>query len=185
MANGAEPLTITCAQFKAQIKEICDVLGQGLEDHNRGTLLVNERIVETCFVRAESTVALFNTDDGINYYREAGLLSYWLAKLKPLFVFGEHTDNETQLVNEHTALIFAWNTIDVAHEEVFENPDFASLVDPCRELQAINYRNVEAMSERIANSLRYQVKAAGALPTLLEALFFLPVDDFAAWDSLK
>lgn len=179
------PLSISMESFSEHFNEICQGLASGLERSGHGQVLINGHIVETCYERACSSVPLFNTDTGINYYREAGVLAYWVAKLKPVFVWGDHEDENIQSVNEYIALLVAETIILSAHEEILADPQFEDIAESCRQLQAINLRNTEAMFQRIVNALRYQVKAAGSLPTLLEALYFIPVDDYAAWDRVR
>lgn len=49
------------------------------------TIYINKAIVHEILARSRSTVTLFDkSGDDINHYKEAGILCYWIRKLKPV-----------------------------------------------------------------------------------------------------
>lgn len=155
------------------------------EDNSKPNLGYNIAVLEQCYLRAQATTAIFQCDDGINYYREAGLYCYWLRKLKPFFVRREAVLKVARSnINEIIAYYVAVSVIEIAHKDAFNKLEQRSdeKLSENKECLLKNYKKAHRLEDRIINSLRYHVYSAGSIPTMLEASFGLPLDDEFAYD---
>ncbi len=182
------------------ITSVADVINEilnsevGLRANYPNAKIESQKLVlGECYRGAQSVADVFSTNGGLNYYRESGLYCYWLRKLKPFNLKDIPSNNLTgteSLINEFIAYYYAMSMIATAQAQAFdeirdkkleinENNIDAFLANNERLMNA-NYKKNEMMELRIINSFRYHPYSFGSIPMLLEAMFSLPLDEYAA-----
>ena len=150
-------------------------------------------VLEQCYERASVTAGMFNQPKGINYYKEAAQFCYWLRKLKPFMIVrvnerdagAELSERETN-VNEYVAYFFASHLIGSAHRVTIGQMLEKGQIERARSNQKARQYNMMRgleMESRVASSLRYFVYSSGSLPMLLEAMYWLPLDEEFAYHN--
>lgn len=150
------------------------------------TVVTDINTLEQCYIRSEVTAGLFNSEGGINYYREAGQYCYWIRKLKPFTGLHDSEDSVSigNRLSEYIAYFVAAEVIRMSHEwalEALKSADRIEFHNENVELNELNNSASERLEPRIIGSLRYHVHSSGSLPALLESVYRLPLDEEFAY----
>ncbi|MEO0680806.1 MAG: hypothetical protein AAF192_10355 [Pseudomonadota bacterium] len=145
-------------------------------------------ILSEVHVRASGAHQIFPLPNGLNYYKEAGVVCYWITKLKPFRIIVPEECNsilEDKLnrfpINECIALHVATKLIRDCHEHALNLLHSASEVKENTAVMIANHEKLKKMDKDIVNSLRYFIFSSGSMPLILEAILRVPLDDDAAF----
>lgn len=151
---------------------------------------ISRAVLTECYYRALNTAHIFSLPGGLNYFKEAGLLCYWLRKLKPFrILLDESMDTETlsQLstfpINECISLYVSIDIIRFSHHVALESIENAAEKEINLDAINSNFARLRKMEREVVLSLRYFVFSGGSIPLILEALLRIPLDDQFAFDQ--
>jgi len=160
-------------------RAICDVTEEQLVGSLECSIERSEYVLDECFVRAERTkgVLIDVTKEGatLNHYKEAGLMCYWIKRLKPYsldkFDYQQAEDEKKNRLNqfplnEYLAFVCAQNYIFCMQLELAEMSESVITVEKIKE----NQNKIVDMEVPIARSLRYHNYSVGSTTSLLQSL---------------
>lgn len=154
-----------------------------------------EHDVEIClptlsesYARSSNAAKVFSLPNGLNYFKESGVICYWLTKLKPFSISydeiksGDFEDSLRKFpLNECISLRIATKLVKWSQSAALRLEDDSRVRADNILVQDANFEKLRKMDKDLVNSLRYFIFSSGSMPLILEAIFRLPIDDKAAF----